>query len=154
MNLSISCFFYCFVLLLAGRFDATALAAQATLADADRLYAEKSFAKALKVYEPLLNAGAVPEGRRDEVRYRVCVCLGRSEQWDRALAESVAFVRSRRGTVWEPRGLYWVGRLYLALPTYGMRLGDRTTFSRDTPEGRGDERATALDFTKEHLRNA
>src|SRR5262245_22148495 len=63
-------------------------AGQDTFAGADRLYSEKSFALALKGYEAALKNGLVPDSRRDEVAYRICVCLGRSQQWDRALLES------------------------------------------------------------------
>src|SRR5205823_2943418 len=117
---------------------------QNALADADRLYAEKSFALALKQYEAAVRSGEVAERRRDEVAYRICVCLGRSQQWDRALKDSVPFVRGHRGTVWEPRGLYWLGRLYLALPSFGYRTGDNTTFSQDVPEGPRGDRAMPL----------
>src|SRR5437867_10384681 len=79
-----------------------------TLADADRLYEEKSYAAALKSYEHELQAGAVPAGRRDEVQYRIAVSLGKAKQWDRALEQSLEFVKTHRGTVWEPRGLYWL----------------------------------------------
>src|SRR5437016_6100623 len=77
------------------------------LADADRLYNEKSYAGALKEYERRLQAGEVPGGRRDEVQYRIVVALGKTKQWDRALAQSLDFVKTHRGTVWEARGLYW-----------------------------------------------
>src|SRR5579872_4315476 len=141
-------------LLLSSLSAAVYAGGQDPLAAADRLYAEKSFALALKAYEAGLNSGAVPASRREEVAYRVCVCLGRSKQWDRALKDSVAFVRAHRGTVWEPRGLYWLGRLYLGLPIYGWRAGDRTSFSGDVPRGPQGERAMGISFEKENPRNS
>src|SRR4051794_38958049 len=83
-----------------------------SLSDADKLYAEKSYADALKAYETLQSDRAVPPARADDVAYRIAVSLGKTQQWDRALAQSLDFVKSHRQTVWEPRGLYWLGRLY------------------------------------------
>src|SRR5437870_4442994 len=95
------------------------------LAAADRLFKEKSYAGALAIYERLLKAGSVPAARRDEVEYRIAVSLGKSQKWYRAIERSLAFVKGHRGTVWEPRALYWLGRLYLAVPHQGYRVGKR-----------------------------
>src|SRR5262245_8983393 len=81
---------------------------QTSLSDADKLYAEKSYADALKGYEGALKAGEVPAGRRDEVQYRIIVSLGKSQQWDRALEQSLEFIKTHKNSVWEPRGLYWM----------------------------------------------
>ena len=89
------------------------------LAAADKLYEEKSYAAALKAYDQLFVANQVPEPRRDEVAYRRIVSMGKAKLWDQALAEGLEFVRTHRGAVWEPRGLYWMGRLYLAVPHGG-----------------------------------
>ena len=126
---------------------ATALAAFAgralktDLADADRLYAEKSYADALKAYELLLRDRAVPEARKDEVAFRVAVSLGKTQQWDRALAQSVDFVKTHRGSVWEPRGLYWLGRLYIGAPHSGYRIGPRVFRGNDVPKEPGSDAA-------------
>src|SRR5712692_10386091 len=128
-------------LVLSALFAPVYASGQDAIVSADRLYSEKSFLLALKAYEAVLHSGAVPESRKQDVAYRVCVCLGRSQQWDRALQESVSFVRANRGTVWEPRGLYWLGRLYLGLPNYGWRAGDHTSFNQDVPTGPRGERA-------------
>src|SRR4029453_1442075 len=70
-----------------------AQARQASLDEADRFYREQSYAAALQRYEQLQKAGTVPAERRDDVQYRVAVCRGKTKQWDRALAESIAFVK-------------------------------------------------------------
>ncbi len=101
------------------------------LAAADKLYDTQSYAGALAAYRSLLEKGQVPPARADEVRYRVCVALGRSNRWDSALAESIGFVRTHRGTVWEPRGLYWLGRLYIASPHQAQRIQGRIVRERD-----------------------
>src|SRR5438105_14058172 len=93
------------------------------LSDADRLFKEKSYAGALAIYERLVKAGSVPAARHDEVEYRIAVSLGKSQKWDRAMERSLAFLKGHRGTVWEPRGLYWLGRLYLAVPHQRYRVG-------------------------------
>jgi uncharacterized protein YfaS (alpha-2-macroglobulin family) len=92
---------------------------QPSLADADGLYRKQKYEHAAIAYERLLAASALPATRRDEAQYRLSVSLGKSGQWDAALARSIEFVKSHRGTAWEPRGLYWLGRLYLAVPHFG-----------------------------------
>jgi uncharacterized protein YfaS (alpha-2-macroglobulin family) len=111
-----------------------AQARQATPAEADRLYREQSYAAALQRYEQLQKAGTIPAARRDEVQYRVAVCLGKTKQWDRALAQGIDLVKGHRGSVWEPRGLYWLGRLYLAVPHQGWRVGKRLYRGSDVPK--------------------
>src|SRR5262245_33478953 len=64
-----------------------------SLAQADRSFLQKSYAAALKGYERAGKAGQVPTTRKDEVAYRIAVCLGKSQQWDRALARSLEFVQ-------------------------------------------------------------
>src|SRR6516165_6692972 len=101
---------------------------------ADRLFKEKSYAGALAIYERLLKAGSVPAARRDEVEYRIAVSFGKSQKWDAAMERSLAFVKAHRGSVWEPRGLYWLGRLYLAVPHQGYRVGKRLYRGDNVPQ--------------------
>jgi alpha-2-macroglobulin len=93
------------------------------LAAADLHYRQKSYSAALREYRAALKSGAVPARRADEVEYRIAAALGKTHQWDRALALSLAFVQSHQHSAWEPRGLYQLGRLYLALPHEGYRVG-------------------------------
>lgn len=104
-----------------------------TLAGADRAYREKSYATAANAYARLLNAGAVPTARKDDVEYRVVVALGKAKKWDQAVTAGVDFIRRHRGTPWEPTGLYWLGRVYLGSPEYSWRLGDRVFRSVNMP---------------------
>src|SRR5687768_12424 len=80
-----------------------------TLKQADDFYAQERYGDAARAYEQLLRTRAVPRSRQDETRYRRAVALGKSRQWDRALDAALEFVKSRRGTVWEARGLHWLG---------------------------------------------
>src|SRR5262249_20973379 len=96
-------------------------ARQQTLAEADRHYDEKSYGAALEGYRSLEKAGAVPSLRRDEIGYRITVCLGKTKKWDEALKSSLDFVKAHRGTVWEPRELYWLARLYAGIDHEGYR---------------------------------
>ena len=66
--------------------------------------------------------------------------LGKSHQWDRAMAQSLEFVQQHRTTVWEPRGLYWLGRLYLAAPHQGWRVGKKLHRGNDVPKTTANER--------------
>ncbi len=109
------------------------------LAQADRLYAEKSFGRALAGYEAAMKVGAVPAVRRDEVQLRIAECLGKTEKWDRAFEASLEFVKDHRGSVWEPRGLYWMGQLYLKAPRFGYRVGRKRFRGSSVPQGDGGE---------------
>jgi uncharacterized protein YfaS (alpha-2-macroglobulin family)/tetratricopeptide (TPR) repeat protein len=123
-----------------------------TLADGDRYYGEQSYGRALAIYERLLRSEAVPAERRDEVGYRIPVALAKSAKWDRALEKSIEFVKAHRGTVWEPRGLYWLGRTYLAAAHEGYRAGGRIYRGSNVPPT--DAAAVRVILEPEDLRNA
>ena len=124
------------------------------LVEGDRLYREKSFAGALKSYEAAAKAGRVPRARRQEIRYRIAVCLGRTEQWDRALAESLVFVKENRGSVWEPRGLYWLGRLYTSVPHQGYRVGKALHRGSNVPRAESRSAPQQTDVSQQDALNA
>jgi uncharacterized protein YfaS (alpha-2-macroglobulin family)/tetratricopeptide (TPR) repeat protein len=125
-----------------------------TLAEADKLYVEKSYAGALAAYEVLLKAGAVPAPRKDEVQYRVAVSLGKAQQWDRALEAGLEFVKTHRGTVWEPRGLYWLGRLYLGVPHQGWKVGKRVYRGNNVPKTDAAEKPEQVFLHEQDSENA
>ena len=110
------------------------------LAKADKLYQEKSFALALKEYQRVTAAGKVPLSRREEVQYRILVSLGRSQQRNRSLSETLNFTKANAGTVWEARGLYWLGRLYLGVEHGGYRVGGKLTRGKDVPKTTGNQK--------------
>lgn len=125
------------------------------LVEADKLYAEKSYAGALAIYSDLLrNPDALPEGRREDVAYRVAVSLGKTKQWDRALEASLDFVKTHRGTVWEPRGLYWLGRLYLGVPNAGWRVGKRVFRGEDVPQAEAGNKPERVYLGQQDQQNA
>ncbi len=93
------------------------------LTRADTHFRQKSFGAALKAYCAALAVGSVPAARLEEVRYRIVVGLARTEQWNRALSENLGFIVANRHSVWEARGLYHLGHLYLSLPPNGYRVG-------------------------------
>jgi uncharacterized protein YfaS (alpha-2-macroglobulin family) len=143
------------VLLPALVFGAMALKSRgASLADGDRHYRQKSYAAALAAYSAALKADAVPAQRRDEVRYRMVVCLGKTDQWDRALDQGLEFVKSHRKTVWEPRGLYWLGRLYLAVPHQGYRVGKSIRRGENVPQTGGDDKPEPIELQAQDEQNA
>lgn len=125
-----------------------------SLRQIDRHYAQKSYGYALKGYQRLLNTGIAPAGRRADIRYRIGVCLGKTERWNQALVWSLDFVKQHRGTVWEPRGLYWLGRLYLGVPHDGWRVGDRIFRGQDVPQTAADARPEPVQLAQQDLRNA
>jgi uncharacterized protein YfaS (alpha-2-macroglobulin family)/TolA-binding protein len=112
---------------------AVAQEARAVLDAADRSFREKSYAAALRGYRQALASGANLGTRRVEAEYRVAVSLGKSEQWDEALREGEAFAARYPSGIWSARGHYWLGRLYLAVPHAGYRLGERIYRGDDVP---------------------
>ena len=130
-----------------------------TLSSADTRFRQKSYAAALREYRASLKSKQVPLARLNEIEYRIAVALGKTHQWDQALAESLAFVQAHRGSVWEARGLYQLGRLYLAVPPNGYRAG-KAVFRGDNvpgiPAGSGDKprRVTFEEQDKRDAREA
>jgi len=103
------------------------------LAEADKLFADRSYAKALEGYQHVLKTGAAPH-RQVEVEYRVAVCLGRAQRWDEALQASRAFLKAHPEGLWGARGHYWLGQLLSVLPHEGYRVGERIYRGSDYPK--------------------
>lgn len=100
------------------------------LREADAAWNEKSYVRVLELYRKALasnSAGA----RREDVEYRVAVSLGKTEQWDAAIAAGNAFLPT---TVWKARVLYWIGRLYTQLPHQGYKVGGKIYRGADYPK--------------------
>ena len=127
---------------------------QAVLQDADKLFHDKSYAGALKSYEALLKDNTLPADRKDDVQYRICVSLGKTQQWDQALEHSVAFVKEHQGTVWEPRGLYWLGRLYLGVPHQVWKVGSKMYRGNDVPKTTSAEKPERVYVSQQDDQNA
>src|SRR5689334_12160828 len=98
-----------------------ALAQDDAMQQAEAAWNEKSYARALDLYRKALQAGRVAD--RDEVEYRIAVSLGKTEQWDAALAAGQDLLAK---TVSKARVLYWLGRLYVVVPHQGYKVGDKT----------------------------
>jgi uncharacterized protein YfaS (alpha-2-macroglobulin family) len=124
------------------------------LSQADKLWREKSFGPALTEYEAILAGGKVSGDTRSLVEYRIAVCLGKTQKWDRALAAGLEFVKSHQRTVWEPRGLYWLGRLYLAVPSQGWRVGKQVYRGNDVPKVEGAEKPEHVHLGAQDQRNS
>jgi alpha-2-macroglobulin len=93
-----------------------------SLERADGFYREGSYRHAAEQYAAVLKDGAVPASRLEEVQHRLCICYGRSEQWDQALEAGLRFIQEQRRTLWAARGLHWLGRLYRALPNEAYQI--------------------------------
>jgi uncharacterized protein YfaS (alpha-2-macroglobulin family) len=128
--------------------------AASLLRRADRLYLEKSYGAAADTYELALKTGGLSGQRQDEVEYRFDEALGRAKRWDRALEQGFAFVQQRRGTLWEARGLYWLGRLYLAVPNQGWSVGKRFFRGKNAPRGKFAAKPEFHIVFEQDLRNA
>ncbi|MBM3459713.1 MAG: hypothetical protein FJX77_14420, partial [Armatimonadetes bacterium] len=128
-------------------------AASADLARADRLYAERSYALALPVYEEWEKAGGLPPERRDDVGLRVAVCLGKTQKWDRARDVTLVYLKAHQGTLWEARALVWLAVLYEKFPDTGYRLGDRLLRERESARQGYGGSVTSVALGDQHARN-
>ncbi len=97
---------------------------------ADAAWNEKSYARALELYRKVLASGA-PVREREEIEYRVAVSLGKTEQWDEAIAAGEALVAK---TEWKARVLYWLGRLYTQVPDQAYRVNNKLYYGNDYPK--------------------
>ncbi len=138
----------------AWQMDAGTQAGSVALRNADKQYAQKSYKRALQAYTVLQNAGQIPPERRDEIAYRVVVSLGKTEQWDKMFAGGLDFVKTRQHTVWEARGLYWLGRMYLNAPHSGYRVGTTIHRGSDVPATTGNDKPVAVQLQAADSRNA
>jgi uncharacterized protein YfaS (alpha-2-macroglobulin family)/TolA-binding protein len=110
-------------------------------AEADRAWNEGSYAIALKLYQEVLarqTLVAVDEQIHNEIEYRVAVSLGKTEQWDKAIAAGEALIAKK--TQQTARTLYWLGRLYTVVPHQGYQVGDRVYRGEDYPKIAGAEK--------------
>lgn len=106
------------------------------LTEADKQFHQQSFAAALEGYQSALKTAKVLPARKDEIGLRVVYCLGECKKWDLALDAGLAFVKSHRGTVWEPRALSLLGRLYMQVPHKGYQVNGKTVRERNDDENR------------------
>ena len=141
-------------LLLAGMPASARQVGSGGLRDADKQYTQKSYKRALQAYAQLQKAGQIPPERADEIAYRVVVSLGKTGQWDRMFTDGLAFVQARQHTVWEARGLYWLGRMYVAAPHSGYRVGTVIHRGNDVPAVKGNEKPQAVNLNTADGRNA
>ncbi|HEX8235004.1 MAG TPA: MG2 domain-containing protein [Abditibacteriaceae bacterium] len=105
------------------------------LQQADAAWNEKSYARALEMYRKALQGGRLAD--RDEVEFRIAVSLGKTEQWDAAIAAGEALLAK---TQWKARVLYWMGRLYTVVPHQGYKVGGKIYRGQDYPKIEGAEK--------------
>ena len=130
-----------------------AQSAAPSLGEADKLYAQRSYAKALEGYQEALKTGKLGN-RRAEVEYRVCVCLGRSQKWDEALEQTENFIKANAKGLWAARGHYWLGQLYSVVPHAGYRVGGKVYRGENYPKIEGAEKPEQVYLSDEDAKNA
>ncbi len=131
----------------------------ATRAEADKHYAEKSYALALPEYQALVAALPAKSPDRALLQYRVAVALGESQKWDEAVAAWAAFLAAHKGEpLWTARGHYQRGLLLTKIPHQGYKVGTRIYRGTDYPHtteaeqpvsvwlGEEDAKGTLADF--------
>jgi tetratricopeptide (TPR) repeat protein len=104
------------------------------LQQADAAWNEKSYARALELYRKALQ-GKVAD--RDEVEFRIAVSLGKTEQWDAAIAAGETLLAK---TQWKARVLYWMGRLHAVVPHQGYKVGGKIYRGEDYPKTAGADK--------------
>lgn len=105
------------------------------LKQADAAWNEKSYARALELYQKALASGTVPN--RDEVEVRVAISLGKTEKWDAAIAAGEALIDK---SPQKARVLYWLGRLYTVMPHQGYKVNGKIYRGEDYPKIEGAEK--------------
>ena len=106
----------------------------ATRAEADKHYAEKSYALALPEYQALVAALPAKSPDRALLQYRVAVALGESQKWDEAVAAWAAFLDAHKAEpLWTARAHYQRGLLLTKIPHQGYQVGTRIYRGSDYP---------------------
>ena len=108
---------------------------------ADRHYAEKSYALALPEYQALLAALPARSPDKALLQYRIAVALGESQKWDEAVSAWAAFLAAH-GTepLWAGRAHYQRALLLDHIPHQGYKVGARVYRGADYPHVTGAEK--------------
>jgi uncharacterized protein YfaS (alpha-2-macroglobulin family) len=113
----------------------------ATRAQADRHFAEKSYALALPEYQSLLTRTPQAAPDRTLIEYRIAVALGAAQQWDAAFAAWDAFLAAHgQVPVWAGRAHYQRALLLNLAPHQGYKVGARLYRGSDYPHVTGAEK--------------
>ena len=105
-----------------------------TLADADREYEEKSYARALDAYRAVLAAN-VEHPERARIELQIAHCLVRLEKWADALPALTAYLKAHTDDVWAARAHGEWGNLYRQMPHWGTKKGDSYSPGERLPDG-------------------
>ncbi|MFN3649655.1 MAG: alpha-2-macroglobulin family protein [Armatimonadota bacterium] len=127
---------------------------ESLLAQADRAYAEKRWADALRLYSSAQAKKQVPAERVAQVDYTMARCVGLTEQWDRATNHALVIAERYKNTIWDARSRAWLMQLYLMVPHGGWKVGGRYFRGEDVPQVDSPERPERIDLTAEDQRKA
>ncbi len=124
-------------------------------AEADRHYAEKSYALALPEYQSLLGATPPRSPSRTQLEYRIAVALGASQQWDAAVAAWATFLPAHSGEpLWTARAHYQRGLLLNLIPHQGYKVGTRIYRGTDYPHTADAEKPVYAYFEDDDVKGA
>ncbi len=113
----------------------------ASRAQADRHFAEKSYALALPEYQSLLKRTPPNAPDRTLIEYRIAVALGAAQQWDAAFAAWDTFLAAHEHTpLWAGRAHYQRALLLNLAPHQGYKVGARLYRGSDYPHVTGAEK--------------
>ena len=122
---------------------------------ADKHYAEKSYALALKEYRQVLPRVPRQTADHTQLEYQIGVALGKSQQWDSAFAAWDAFLLAHKGdALWTARAQYQRGLLLQTAPHQGYQVGARVYRGGDYPHTDSAERPEAVDLTEDDAKGA
>jgi uncharacterized protein YfaS (alpha-2-macroglobulin family) len=102
---------------------------------ADKAFAEKSYARALELYRSVKAAGQVREA--EKIDYRIVVSLFKTQKWDEAI-DSANF--ALKSAAWKARFHYLLGQIYVQAPKSGWKLGDKIWRQDEYPTAQGDQK--------------
>lgn len=137
MKLFLRCLFtLCFLLTMR---TAHAQTPADILAQADKAYGEKSYARALELYRAAKAAGPVREP--EKVDYQIVQSLFKTQKWDEAISAANTALKTAN---WKARFYYVLGQLYVKAPKSAYKLGDRIWRQDEYPEVTGDQKPVQI----------
>ncbi|MCX7804138.1 MAG: MG2 domain-containing protein, partial [Planctomycetota bacterium] len=105
-----------------------------TFKRAEEAFKKHNYKDAALAYEAVLKVA--PEFReKEKVRFRIVVCWGKMQEWDKAQKAAAEYADKQKGTVWEPRFRHLMGAMRLDMPKWGYRKGEETVRGGPWREG-------------------
>lgn len=126
-----------------------ALAQQEAAREADKAWDEKSYLRALELYRKGVQNGTIPNN--EQTQYRIAMSLGKTEQWDAAIATGEELAKKAQ---FKARTYYWLARLYNIMPHQGYKVGGKIYRGNDYPKTDSAEKPQQIYIGEEDMAKA